>query len=333
MEIALPRAGVVLPHDALWTPPSATDLLHDSVRELDRTYKRVKRWWLARERAGVLAIGTPTSLGSNWVFDAGNTFFDLTVGASVAIGQFVVAAWVGANSAGMTSGTFSDSKGNTWSTDVSNFASGTSVAIGSAQITSALTTSDTIRLTTAAFGESGRMMAAMQVSGIVTSSAKDKSSSGTGTAVGWSSGATAALAQANELCVAVCGNDSTANEDSTPGSGWNELVADFHTSTALNMSIVWKIVAATTAVTGDGTWTNSGSRAWAAAVATYKGTTTEFARPDADVTDGSWLNEAGSNTNLFQSIDETVADDVDYIESSKTPSSDLAEIGLSNITP
>jgi hypothetical protein len=59
----------------------------------------------------------------------------------------------------------------------------------------------------------------------------------------------------------------------------------------------------------------------------------DFARPDSDVSDGSWLNEAGSNTNLYDSLNEAIATETDYIESSLDPSSDTAEVGLSNITP
>ena len=41
-----------------------------------------------------------------------------------------------------------------------------------------------------------------------------------------------------------------------------------------------------------------------------------YATPDADSADGGWSNEAGSQTNLYASIDETSRDDADYISSS-----------------
>lgn len=59
-------------------------------------------------------------------------------------------------------------------------------------------------------------------------------------------------------------------------------------------------------------------------------------RPSADVTDGNWLNEVGSATNLYASIDEPApANDSDYIESASGPSNDLVEIKLSapTVTP
>lgn len=59
----------------------------------------------------------------------------------------------------------------------------------------------------------------------------------------------------------------------------------------------------------------------------------QIAVPDADTADGSWLNEAGSNTNLFASIDETVASNADYIESSASPGSpDICKVSLGSMS-
>lgn len=57
----------------------------------------------------------------------------------------------------------------------------------------------------------------------------------------------------------------------------------------------------------------------------------QFARPSSDVADGNWLNEASSNTNLYESINETTASDTDYIRSGATPSNDTCTVGLSSI--
>lgn len=54
-----------------------------------------------------------------------------------------------------------------------------------------------------------------------------------------------------------------------------------------------------------------------------------YLRPDADSIDGGWTNELGG-TSLFASIDETVANDTDYIQSIANPSLDIAKISLSN---
>lgn len=60
--------------------------------------------------------------------------------------------------------------------------------------------------------------------------------------------------------------------------------------------------------------------------------TPRYAYPTADVTDGSWLNEAGSATNLFASVDEAdVPTDSDYIQSATGPSSDMVELSLGSV--
>lgn len=40
-----------------------------------------------------------------------------------------------------------------------------------------------------------------------------------------------------------------------------------------------------------------------------------YGRPNADITDGSWVNEAGSNVNLYASISEESANDSTYVRS------------------
>ena len=59
----------------------------------------------------------------------------------------------------------------------------------------------------------------------------------------------------------------------------------------------------------------------------------QFARPDADITDGTWLNASASATDMYQSIDEDVSspNDADYIESVAAPSSAACAFGLSNV--
>lgn len=61
--------------------------------------------------------------------------------------------------------------------------------------------------------------------------------------------------------------------------------------------------------------------------------TIQTAAPVADVADGSWLNEAGSNVNLYASVDEAVASSVDYIQSSLSPVvADVAMLRLGPLT-
>ena len=56
----------------------------------------------------------------------------------------------------------------------------------------------------------------------------------------------------------------------------------------------------------------------------------QFARPNADITDGNWLNDAGSAVDLFASIDEVTPSDTDFIESGLAPSSDAVAMHLSD---
>jgi hypothetical protein len=56
---------------------------------------------------------------------------------------------------------------------------------------------------------------------------------------------------------------------------------------------------------------------------------TETIRPSADDTDGNWTNEAAGTT-LYTSIDESVASDVDYIQSGDDPANDLCKIKLAS---
>lgn len=67
-------------------------------------------------------------------------------------------------------------------------------------------------------------------------------------------------------------------------------------------------------------------RVWAVVTAAV-----QYARPSADVTDGGWTNEVGSATDLYASLDEATASDADYIQSSVNPSSDVAEVALSDV--
>ena len=57
----------------------------------------------------------------------------------------------------------------------------------------------------------------------------------------------------------------------------------------------------------------------------------QFARPDADLEIGNWLNDLGSAITIFQSIDEVVANDADFIESGLAPVNDPFVCGLSDV--
>lgn len=58
----------------------------------------------------------------------------------------------------------------------------------------------------------------------------------------------------------------------------------------------------------------------------------QFARPDSDVSDGTWTNQASSNVNMFNVIDESSADDADYIRTANPTGTETCTFGLSDVT-
>lgn len=56
----------------------------------------------------------------------------------------------------------------------------------------------------------------------------------------------------------------------------------------------------------------------------------QFARPTSDISAGGWTPSTGAD--LYAMLDETVADDADYIQSATTPTNDTAELALSSVT-
>lgn len=60
----------------------------------------------------------------------------------------------------------------------------------------------------------------------------------------------------------------------------------------------------------------------------------QFARPSSDAYVGAWTNQAGSGTNLYQSVDESVTspNDADYVQSESAPASSPVVFALSAVT-
>lgn len=69
---------------------------------------------------------------------------------------------------------------------------------------------------------------------------------------------------------------------------------------------------------------------WVAIAVLIDDLTGQIARPDVDINDGGWTPSAGAD--LFATVDETSANDTDYMRSGASPSNDEAEIGLSDVT-
>jgi hypothetical protein len=58
----------------------------------------------------------------------------------------------------------------------------------------------------------------------------------------------------------------------------------------------------------------------------------QFARPSADTTIGTFTDDGGGTTNIFQAIDETSANDSDYIRSVTSPSSAVYVCALTSVS-
>lgn len=54
-------------------------------------------------------------------------------------------------------------------------------------------------------------------------------------------------------------------------------------------------------------------------------------QPTADSVDGNWLNESGSNVNLYASIDEATAVDTDYITSESAPANSAVRLKVGKL--
>jgi hypothetical protein len=57
----------------------------------------------------------------------------------------------------------------------------------------------------------------------------------------------------------------------------------------------------------------------------------QFARPSADTLRDNWEEDDGTTTAIFDQIDESVADDADYIRTQLTPTSDVYVTKLTSL--
>lgn len=74
-------------------------------------------------------------------------------------------------------------------------------------------------------------------------------------------------------------------------------------------------------------------KVWFGIIKYTGGAVPQFLRPTADLNNpGSWTTHLGGSTDLFQQVNETVADDSDYIRSPQAPSSHVTVIDLQNGT-
>jgi hypothetical protein len=206
--------------------------------------------------------GTPVGLGTNSVFNTGNTVV-ITLGTAVIVGDFVIVG-AGGSANGVVTGV-TDSKGNTYAVDKTD-ATLRGNGLASSKIATALAIGDTITVTFTTSASSRRHAWALSDSNLDPATWLDKTNAASGTTAAWNGGATGALAQADEIVVA---NGFLATTGTTtPATNYTELY-DFGDAGS-TISGVYRIVAATTSETPGGTWSVSGSQ-WDAVTASYKG--------------------------------------------------------------
>ncbi len=110
----------------------------------------------------------------------------------------------------------------------------------------------------------------------------------------------------------------------TPPTGMTERSDDVSSSTTTSMSMeVNELILGAAGATGAQTATASVAGYPTAITLTFppgpSGPPPQLAYAASDISDGAWLNQAGSNVNLFASIDEVTADDADWIQSDLSP--------------
>lgn len=188
----------------------------------------------------------------------------ITVGASgVGSGHSILIGGAAGGTAVISS--VSDSKGNTYAVDKTQL-NGTSItaSIASAHNVAALANGDTITVNFS--GSQNVAVCAFEVSGLKSSGAFDQAAGGANTGTSPATSATATTAQADELLWGVVAYQSTSTW--TQGSGYTDGPTDASTTTVRTLHTEYRVVAATGTYIADGAMGTS--RAWAAAIATYK---------------------------------------------------------------
>lgn len=209
-----------------------------------------------------MAIGTPTSLGSATGNTASSTTV-MTVTASVAIGEWI---FVSSGVFGSATHTATDSGGNIYAQHVLSTGR---TGIFSTKATAALTSGVSTITVTYGSSPTARTLAAFKNTGLAASSHFDQSATATGTVAAWETGTTPSTTQSDELIVAANSCDTAAGATSTIGGGFTEIT-DITNGGGFQLTVGWKIVAATGTQVGSGTWTSS-AWTWYGAIATFKG--------------------------------------------------------------
>lgn len=168
---------------------------------------------------------------------------------------------------GFGAGHVTDNKGNTYAFD----GGGTSGNLQVGFYSCLNPTGGAGHTVTVTFGSAGgKNIGAVAVQNIVTSSAKDKTTSASGTGTALNSGTTATLAQADEIAVGVGVVDTGGVQTWSRGGGFTDIGNTGDGANDLVSDFSYKVLAATTGIAASFTWPQSDP--WLAAVMTYKAT-------------------------------------------------------------
>jgi hypothetical protein len=206
-------------------------------------------------------IGTPTSLGTGSNSGASVTTTTITTGANIVAGDCAVVGWYTADGVTAARSVSSVSDGTNTYTRLNNFSNGTNeyhMEIWYCANCSAVSSGGTITITHTSSGGGGSMRSAgaFTVSGIISSPA-DTAPTGEYLASSTTpSVASGALAKANEIVVGM--NASSSAGSYTEDAEFTNVNTITQSGQILHLS--YNIVAATTSVTFNPTWSSAGTQ-------------------------------------------------------------------------
>lgn len=188
-------------------------------------------------------------------------------------------ACVAIKSTTITLNSVADDRGNTWVVDYSP-AAGTNSRVFFASCLNpvGLRPGDTVTFTFSASTSANKYVSIIEVGGVVSASALDKTAAATGNSTTPASGATAALAQNDELAMGVHVTDGVTGDTLTDGGGFTTFDTEFISGGKLYSQ--YQILTAGGTPNAQGTLSGA-ARNWASAIGTYKASTTLGQRVEA----------------------------------------------------
>jgi len=217
------------------------------------------------------ALGTPAPLG-NAANVSSSSSLQISLSSAVAVNNTIIISLAMDPAAGAVSAT--DSKGNSYviDADVTNGsgASGVRTVILSASVSTALTTSDLITLSFPSVAT--KAASAFSVSGLLTASPKDNSSTGTGSSTTLTTGLTSLRSQPDEFLFSAFGieNKSAGFTSTNSFTGLSGGFTSGGGSGSSHMSILPSFKLVTAPALEASTGTSSPASLWAGAIVSYK---------------------------------------------------------------